>query len=291
MRQQTGAALVETAILMTVFVPVFIGIPLLGKYLDIQAATLDAGRYAVWERTVWSVRGHGWNEGENQKSDAAVARETNAFVIGHPSSPVGVTGAGISHPLWVNRKQEKLLSGVSGYDEHGRPIMLRSRVGLLAHGAPVSTPIVDQLAYKGVPGGGIASAVSNATTGLGKLSGNCGPGVDLAHGLNLGSDNFVEATVAIPAHNHIVPNMSDLTFAAKAAILSNSWAAPDYETYRGRVDRLTVDELVGCAVIPGRFTFAVLSTGPDSPLYGEGINSFPVLEAFDPDALPADRHP
>lgn len=286
---QQGSALIESLILMGVLTPMFVGISLLGKYLDVKAAALEASRYAVWERTVWSGSGAGWNEGENRKADNQVAQEANALVMGHPSAGIDSALTISTNPLWVSRRHEQLLAGITVRDKMGNPMVAPSDTTLRAYRPPATMPLVDQFAFKGLPGDGLGKAVVSVGDKLGKLNGGCGTGIDFNQGLGLGSDNFIEAKVSIPVRNFLRPGAPDLSFLSRAAILSNSWMASDPEIYRKRVDRLTVDELVACAVIPGRFTFAVLSRGTNTPLYGEGIRSYPVLEAFDAGALPPER--
>ncbi len=49
-----GQAMVEMAVILGVVVMLFLGIVYLGKFHDIQASTIQAARYAAWERTVHS---------------------------------------------------------------------------------------------------------------------------------------------------------------------------------------------------------------------------------------------
>lgn len=49
-----GQALTEFVVGVTLFVlPVFLIIPLLGKYADMKASVVQAARFNAWERTVW----------------------------------------------------------------------------------------------------------------------------------------------------------------------------------------------------------------------------------------------
>ena len=53
-RHQRGQAMTELAITASlVLVPIFLMIPLLGKYIDIRHSTIQAARYEAWEYTVW----------------------------------------------------------------------------------------------------------------------------------------------------------------------------------------------------------------------------------------------
>ncbi len=52
--RQRGQAMTETIITAsTVLVPIFLLIPLLGKYIDMKQTAIQAARYEAWEYTVW----------------------------------------------------------------------------------------------------------------------------------------------------------------------------------------------------------------------------------------------
>ena len=48
----SGAALTETIILMLALIPIMLGIPMVGKLIDLRQTTVQASRYAAWEATV-----------------------------------------------------------------------------------------------------------------------------------------------------------------------------------------------------------------------------------------------
>lgn len=84
----SGQAMVELLIVASfVLIPLFLAIPLLGKYLDVRSNAVQGARYAAWERTVWyggdaaSTIGWGgftnkWKA--NEKKDGAIAAELRA---------------------------------------------------------------------------------------------------------------------------------------------------------------------------------------------------------------------
>ena len=49
---QRGSALTESIVLMAAMLPLMFAIPMLGKLVDVNQTTVQAGRYAVWEATV-----------------------------------------------------------------------------------------------------------------------------------------------------------------------------------------------------------------------------------------------
>ncbi len=83
-RYQTGQAMTEFQICAAwVLVPLFLMIPLLGKYLDIKHSTISAARYQAWEYTAWHNAADSHDILSNfsaatipYKTPAATARET-----------------------------------------------------------------------------------------------------------------------------------------------------------------------------------------------------------------------
>ena len=49
---EKGAALVETVVLLMLLIPLALGLPMLGKMIDLKQTTVQASRYAAWESTV-----------------------------------------------------------------------------------------------------------------------------------------------------------------------------------------------------------------------------------------------
>lgn len=50
-----GSALTEFAVLMVAFVPLIVGLPMIGKMIDLRQRAVQAGRYVAWESTVSST--------------------------------------------------------------------------------------------------------------------------------------------------------------------------------------------------------------------------------------------
>jgi len=70
-----------------VLIPLFLAIPLLGKYLDVRSNAVQGARYAAWERTVWyggdAASSIGWGSFTNKwkanaKTDGAIQAELRA---------------------------------------------------------------------------------------------------------------------------------------------------------------------------------------------------------------------
>lgn len=112
--RSTGQAMVEFLITATlVLVPLFLIVPILGKYMDLKSTTIQAARYAAWERTVW-FGGTNWESGA--KDDPTIQREIqrrffmDTATVKLQSNDGGGTGTtGAPKPLWKDRAGYPLL--------------------------------------------------------------------------------------------------------------------------------------------------------------------------------------
>jgi len=112
--KSTGQAMVEFLIAATlVLVPLFLIVPILGKYMDLKATTIQAARYAAWERTVW-FGGTNWESGA--KDDPTIQREIqrrffmDTATLKLQSNDGGGTGTtGTPKPLWKDRAGNAML--------------------------------------------------------------------------------------------------------------------------------------------------------------------------------------
>jgi hypothetical protein len=103
--RQAGQAMVEFMIAaITLLVPLFFMISYIAKYHDLQAATIQAARYAAWERTVY-FGGSGW---AGDKSDAVISEEIKSRFFSGPGSALQ-SSAGAQNPLWVDHAGASML--------------------------------------------------------------------------------------------------------------------------------------------------------------------------------------
>ena len=116
-RRQRGQALAEFTIAAAfVLIPLFLMIPLLGKFMDMKATTIQAARYAAWERTAWYGSSE-WAVG--QKSDAQIQSEVQQrFFSDAPTAPLrstdqNQTGAVGGKQLWHDHAGTSMLSTYS----------------------------------------------------------------------------------------------------------------------------------------------------------------------------------
>ena len=99
-----------------VLIPLFLMIPLLGKFMDMKATTIQAARYAAWERTAW-YGSSAWAVG--QKSDLEIQSEVQQrFFADAPTAPLRSTdktqsGAVGGKQLWHDHAGASMLSTYS----------------------------------------------------------------------------------------------------------------------------------------------------------------------------------
>lgn len=107
-RAQRGQATVEFVVAALVMVPLFIVIPLLGKYLDLFQATEAASRYVAFE-------GANRNSSNSWKSDAELGMEVRRRFFSASGAPVktgDAAGDFIAHrnPVWTDHAGRPLLA-------------------------------------------------------------------------------------------------------------------------------------------------------------------------------------
>lgn len=303
MQEQKGSSMVEFIVSLLVFIPLFIGIPLLGKYADIKHKTIESSRYIAWERTIYSAPGadttwkdrhissNGSYRYETSKSDTDILGDAEKRFFGHPQYGLHQTEA-TSNTFWRNHKGESLLAlDASASNNAGSNQILSGGIQQekASRGLNSATTIgaagVNAIAQGGgFSGGGIAGG-GNFINAV-----QCGvPGINIGEGLGLGSNGFAKVQATTPVINFLTPKNDDgdpiednsLSFKANAAILSNAWTAPSEAEYYHRIDNATPNQFVACATAIGRYTFGVFGIG-DGFMYGEGKKSHRVdLAGYD----------
>lgn len=98
-RMQKGSALTEFVIVAGVLVPAMLAMPMLGKLADARHTTVQANRYAVWEKTVG---------GDGQKTDEQLSREVKTRFLSSPDSAILSDDQEIEsvNPYWVSADME-----------------------------------------------------------------------------------------------------------------------------------------------------------------------------------------
>jgi hypothetical protein len=110
-RGEQGQALIEFLVAALVLIPLFMLVPLVGKYLDIKQATIAASRKLAFECTVR------YQDCANLNGNPSFADEIRTQVFSGDTSPVlsndrparDALGAGDGKPLWVDSQGRPLL--------------------------------------------------------------------------------------------------------------------------------------------------------------------------------------
>ncbi len=289
-----GQATTETLLTLLVFVPLFILIPYLGKYLDVKHYVVNASRYVTWERTVFGDEENSWEAGENSKSDTDIALEANHRILGDPRSAIIATeniraNNFTDNPLWTDHVGASLISPQSANAAAGTRRV--SQVGVDEEAAPVSHGTLPELvAFGGVPfdNNPISSVVS-------KIIDLLPSPVDLPTdiGLGLNENGFVVGEYGVPLKplpdfeskgasvDIELPDVEQapLTINQTAAILTDAWIPGSEDNFIDRLDGIVLDEPLQIIVNPGTFLFGTLDPNPNA-LFREGDSGFdPKLES------------
>jgi hypothetical protein len=132
---QYGQSMTEFLICASfALVPLFLGISLLAKYIDIKQTTIQAARYEAWEYTVWyadngETTGNFTAVPQPIKSTALTQNETRQrFFLGSGNgvTPTAITSTdsttgwspGTANPLWTDHTGQPLYAGINGASEN-----------------------------------------------------------------------------------------------------------------------------------------------------------------------------
>lgn len=232
-RGQRGQAMVEALIACAlVLVPLFLAIPIIAKYMDIKAYTVQAARYAAWERTVWfggdaaAEMGIGsltnkWDA--NAKSDNAIRDEIGARLLsdsGTQAFSSTSNTAGAVRTLWRDRRNTPLLKSYSdnsvAYDNDKAPGLINDVITpLVSIGSVVSSFTLDTKAqYTSKVGIAVKEVAFNVDKGMGGCP-------------SCGADYLATSTA--------------LSFADTNVIVANGWSANGPGSY----DEYSADKTAG----------------------------------------------
>jgi|GEM_PF-1101182 hypothetical protein len=268
-KRMLGHALAETIVALLALMPFLLGVPLLGKQLDIKHKTFDAARYSAWERTVWRSDG-----AHNVKNPEDIALEMRDRVFGDPRVVLldvsDLHARGITeNRLWTDQRRERLLdhdrsAGAVAFDADQRPAPVEVGHFLVPGLAYGTGPVASGAQILGVADLDFdrrAFATAQVTVSVRPVLAELA-----AHAPSLGRRDRER------------PQPNPLVHEVKGGILSDTWAPAAEAEFRRRVDYVTTDELVETLEQPGR-VFGALALGRGRPLYGEGQYAWdPVLQ-------------
>lgn len=206
-RRHAGQAMVEFVIAATLFlIPVFLIIPLLGKYADMKSAVIQAARYNAWERTVWyggSSSSSGDWEG-NDKSESQIKTEMVTRFL--------------TSDLWYDRNKQAMAAGNSNSITNGdTPGTANSILGFAVAVADALGPFT--LEMKGLYSG-TATMTTAAITPIGVVLGDAGNQDWSSLNLTITDKNVILANGwGANGADHVKKQVQGLT---PTSILSNS---------------------------------------------------------------------
>lgn len=207
---QRGQALTEFVIGAVLFlIPLFLIIPLLGKYADIKASAIQAARFNAWERTVWygqSASSTGDWEG-NDKSEATIRSE--------------MAGKFLVSELWYDRAGVAMLSGSSNsITNEESPGTANTILGFAVSVANAIGPF--NLEMDGLYTGTATVNIANTTSVISEVLGS-GAGAD--------------------------PARLNLSITDKNVILANGWGANGAAHVKKQVQGLTPTSILSNPVL------------------------------------------
>ncbi len=299
MNAQRGTALTEFVIIMLFFTPVMIAMPLIAKYGDIKSKTIEASRYAAWERTVWSDPSARRNDGDREviKTRTDLRREIDQRFFGNPIQGLHDATPSINF-FWRNRHGEFMLRGDTSDAPLRTPrrsaLALRHEVATskLPGAAQIPSRAVDAVAFAfdsndGQWGSTVGAGNDSIFERIGdgelfdSLPGGhiqCNPlGININDGLDLGARGFATAQVTMLANDYMHGDQPvRYAFAATSAVLGNAWSAPDEDVFGQRVDNMALGDMAGCVTLVGKAIGTITSAGFGNFLFGEGMDANPV---------------
>ena len=267
---QRGNAMAETIVALLALSPFLVGIPLLGKQLDIKHKSYDSARYSSWERTVWRSDG-----ASNRKTEDDITLEARDRTLGSPLAGVidveTLRSDGITeNPLWRDRQRKRLLN----YENNEAPIQITYR----EQPTPVDVGywLVPGIAY----GSGLLGDVQRALhlDSL-NLSQRTFARSSSVLGVRPALGELADRRISLGERATVESQREPLVLTATGAILSDTWSSRDEDAFRHRVDDVTVNELIEQLELPAR-PIGMQALGKGKQLFGEG------QFGWDPDLRP-----
>lgn len=263
-----GSAMTEFAVLCLVMVPMFSIMPLLGKVSDMNQTTIQASRFAAWERTVHD---------EEEKSDDRLAVEVSNLFFSRPDEMVRTN----EDLLTGNDHENNLWSGYGVVDSKQNRLLAADGSGLKSY---VET---SNESLPGVVSGTLTGGINTVISAMADL--NSGATWDLEeNGLYVAKvGTNVNSNVFLSGAKDCSNSENDEVFACirrRNAILVDSWASSDSEQVKSRVKALVPTG----AFSPIANLTKVMSIAPFMKEFGKLDED--AFGYVDPDVLPPDRY-
>ncbi len=248
MKRQTGQAIAEFNVSAAfLLVPLFIMVPLLGKYIDMKHASVQSARYMAWEQTVWA-------EPEVEPEDAGYVAVKRTIVTALETRErfyggVAEDGLGDSviNPLWNDRGQKIVESQddvlLSYANEGNEDVLAKSRTDSLHSGKRSKMYQAAELQMRGMglmatglsKGAiyGFQSVIDEINTLLGTSISVPFPKVPEL-GENLQYKGYYRTDASIKLVEEPFKKLfktEPLPFVSRAGVLSDSWVVADNEQF------------------------------------------------------------
>lgn len=263
-----GQAMTEFLICASfALIPLFLGISLLAKYIDIKQAAIQAARYQAWEYTVWYGNSSEPMSGFNAvtqpiKSTAATQKETRRRFFTDPETETKTQPIRASdmnngwnqanrNVFWTDHRGAVMYSGLNGSGAN------------LNSSAPTPTiPIIGDVLKI------LMDIVDFAFSAIGTIMGLIGSSVGFTA---INTDGYVntDVSMAVAVDRRLVPvntmnlgqarnvvGSNNLNFTASAGVMSDAWNAGGvehvYNQAGGAVPTVLLKELINA--VPGLST-------------------------------------
>ncbi len=239
---QRGQAMTEFLIVASfVLVPLFLGVPMLAKYIDIKHATIQAARYQAWEYIAW------YNPGDdndildnfeayttdNKKVPVTLPMKTTAATrsearrrlfstFGEADTlPITASDAGagwtpaVRNPLWTDYRRQLLYDGAAGTEsldsDEATPAL--PVVGTVLN---TMTSLVGTI-FKGM---GAILGLGKSNAGFTAINNNGYARSQVATVVNT-QRGFVDTATLYGAPDNILP--ANLELSARAGVITDGW--------------------------------------------------------------------
>ena len=274
MRQyrQSGQAMTEFVLAAALFlIPVFLIVPLLGKYIDMKGTAVMGARYAAWERTVW----YGGNSASvttwpgADKSDAEIGNEVRGRIFSDRSGSddTGISADDKSGSTWAGQGRKQAWSNRDGgamlanYDSVARAMENRDTPGIANDVLNLLVTVADAIGPFTLEMKGLYAATVSVT----------------ANTLPIGMTLYDDPGQAF--------NPGSLTFSDTNVILSNTWSANGAAHVKSQTGGLTPTSIFNNPVIKTIWDIARIALG----VVAAPELLFLEIGKIEPDVVPPDR--
>jgi len=290
-RQQLGQAMTEMVVASAfVVVPLFLIVPMVGKYIDMKHAAVSSARYAAWERTVYFNTATldnqpsgftGFSAGHFPvKSNGTLASEAQLRIFSEASDPVTGSATKLGREFWTYH---------NGGSMYSPPLTEKASVNSNQYTPDKTAGIARTLVQ------GLGSVVS-FITGILPFSSSKFDAINMRGATDVSVGMSVEPTPTFTNLRGDTAGLVDtgtqgLTMLAKAGVLSQTWSAGGGAHLQSQAQALAPTKLIGdifnLISIPG------IGSGQDlvaaALLTPEFSSSNLVFGQMDIDALPRDK--